>query len=340
MIITKDYISNKLNQITNNHVNSEDYSFFETNKNLNNIILLGLGGSYAYGTNVKGSDIDIRGICLPTKENILLGKDIEQIVNTNTDTVIYTVQKMVNLLKNCNPNTIEILGNKPENYLYVSDIGKMLIDSKDIFLSKRCIKTFMGYANQQLYKLQQKSLVAMSKEDFNTHIIKTLNFMQDDLKSKYNMNNINFHLNDNDEIIADIHVDNYPVENFSEVLGILNKTIRDYHNKSIRNEKALSHNKINKHAMHLLRLYMMCIDILLYGEINTYREKEHDLLMDVRNGKYTNEDGKPNTIFYDIVSDYEHQITIASEKSNLPNTPDQEKIDKFLIKIYEMAYNF
>ena len=38
---------------------SKEYDFLRTNEHLGkNIILLGLGGSYAYGTNVDSSDVD------------------------------------------------------------------------------------------------------------------------------------------------------------------------------------------------------------------------------------------------------------------------------------------
>lgn len=40
-------------------INSQQYNFLKTNKRLGNrIILMGLGGSYAYGTNNENSDID------------------------------------------------------------------------------------------------------------------------------------------------------------------------------------------------------------------------------------------------------------------------------------------
>ena len=127
MAITTEYIYNKLKEIINVEITPSDYTFIETNKELSNIILMGLGGSYAYGTNIEGSDIDLRGIALNSRENILLGKDFEQVVNTDTDTTIYSLNKMMTLLMNCNPNTIEIVGLKPEQYIYISDIGKKLI---------------------------------------------------------------------------------------------------------------------------------------------------------------------------------------------------------------------
>ena len=44
-------------------VQREEYDFLRTNKHLgSNILFLTLSGSHAYGTNVEGSDIDIRGV--------------------------------------------------------------------------------------------------------------------------------------------------------------------------------------------------------------------------------------------------------------------------------------
>ena len=63
-------------------INSKQYDFLRTNEHLGNkIILLGLGGSYAYGTNVETSDIDIRGCALNSKEELLGNRKFEQFVN-------------------------------------------------------------------------------------------------------------------------------------------------------------------------------------------------------------------------------------------------------------------
>ena len=43
--------------------------------------------------------------------------------------------------------------------------------------------------------------------------------------------------------------------------------------------------------MHLVRLYLMCLDILEKEEITTYRANDLDLLMSIRGGKYQKEDG-------------------------------------------------
>ena len=84
---------------------TSEYDFLRNNKH---IILLGLGGSYSYGMNIEGkSDIDIRGVALNSKEEILLLQNFGQIVDENTDTTIYSFNKMVNLLCKANPNVME-----------------------------------------------------------------------------------------------------------------------------------------------------------------------------------------------------------------------------------------
>ena len=67
-----------------------------------NIILLTLGGSHAYGIDKEGSDVDIRGIALNTKPEILLGNDFDDVVDVPTDTTIYSFNKMLQLLSSNN----------------------------------------------------------------------------------------------------------------------------------------------------------------------------------------------------------------------------------------------
>lgn len=141
-----------------------EYDFLRTDKNLGqNIILLTLGGSYAYGTNVQTSDLDVRGCSLNTKMQILTNENFEQFINNETDTTIYSFNKLISLLSNVNPNTIEMLGNKPEHYFYVSPIGQELLDNAHLFLSKRACKSFGGYA------LRISAVIQTSTKDYTQY---------------------------------------------------------------------------------------------------------------------------------------------------------------------------
>lgn len=305
-----------------------EYRFLDEDARLgDNIHLLVYGGSKAYGTNLPTSDTDIRGIATNTAENILLGNDFEVFTNEATDTVIYSVDKIFGLLSSCNPNTIEILFVRDEDIIYMDDIGKMIRESRDIFLSNKCIGTFGGYANQQLYRLQQKTLSALSDEEYNKHIAKTIAGMNEHLIANYGLNPIEIS-SEKDGLYAHIKETTCSVDIFSNLLNEINNVIREYNKRSDRNEKALTHNKINKHAMHLVRLYLMAIELLTTGTVCTYRSVEHQLLMDIRTGKYSTENGQMNTEFFELVKELENSFDKAKMHSKLPDKPDFTAINE------------
>lgn len=323
--------------INKNILNMPEYSFLKENQNLDkNICILGLGGSRAYGTNLPESDIDIRGVAVRRKEDILLGNDFENFVDVNTDTTIYSFDKIIDLLTKCNPNTIELLGLDTDDYIYKNEFGELLLKNKDIFLSNRCINTFSEYALQQLYRMQQKTNAALTEEELNRHISGVLNNMSKKMNDKYNLdeNNVSFYLVDG-KIKCNIIATQCSMEDLSGMLSEFNNTLRDYRKTSKRNEHALNHGKIAKHSMHLLRLYMMGIDLVSEGKIQTKRIKEHDLLMDIRNGVYLDENGIPNKHFFEIVDEYKNKFENACKNSVLPDEPDIDKINTFRMEVNE-----
>lgn len=335
-----------LSQIKEN-LNSKEYDFLKINEHLgDNIILLGLGGSHAYGTEKQdgSSDLDIRGVALNTKKEILLGEDFGQVLNELTDTTIYSFNKIVTLLCNSNPNVIEMCGLKPEHYLYLSPIGQELLDNKKLFLSKKAVDSFGGYANQQLYRLNQKSAHQMSQAALEKHILKTLEFMQTDFTKRYSTfdeDSIKLYIDTavqegyDTEIFMDVRLTHYPLRDYCSMWNELKNTVTSYGKIGKRNKRALEHGKIAKHSMHLIRLYMMCLDILEKEEINTYREKEHDLLMDIRNGKYLDENDQPIPEFFEMVNEYEKRLSYAKENTSLPEEPDYKRINEFKADVNE-----
>ena len=87
--------------------------------------------------------------------------------------------------------------------------------------------------------------------------------------------------------------------------------------------------------MHLVRLYIMCLDILEKEQIITYREAEHDLLMDIRNGKYLDDNRQPIAEFYEMVDEYEKRLEYAKQNTNLPNNPNYKAINEFVASVNE-----
>lgn len=324
---------------------SPEYSFLRENEHLGkNIILLTLGGSHAYGTNVETSDLDVRGCALNTKEELLLGKDFEQVVDYETDTTIYSFTKLVHLLTNINPNTIEILGCKPEHYIYLSPIGKELLEHKDVFLSKHCIHTFGGYAYDQLRRLDNKAARLVGQAEQERHILHSISNAKATFPERYFSypdDSINLYVDKShregyeSEIYMDINLRHYPLRDFKGMWSDMNNIVKDYAKIGERNSKAIEHGKLAKHMMHLVRLYYMCFDILEKGEINTYREKEHDFLMSIRNGDYLDENRQPTKEFFDIVNELKAKLERLKNTTEIPEKPDMKKIEKFVMSVNE-----
>ena len=322
-----------------------EYDFLREDKNLgDNIILLTLGGSHAYGTNNENSDLDVRGCALNSKMQILTNENFEQFVNKATDTTIYSFNKLISLLSNCNPNTIEPLGNKPEHYLYVSNIGKELINNSHLFLSKRAAYSFGGYATAQLRRLDNKAVRLVNQEQRERHILNSIMNAYHTFPEKYfyfEEDSIKLYIDKseqeeyNTEIFMDINLHHYPLRDYKSMWSEMNNVVKDYSKIGKRNKNAIEHNKLGKHMMHLIRLYMMCLDILEHEKIVTYREKEHELLMDIRNGKFLDVDRQPIPEFYEMVDDYEKKLEYAKNNTNLPDNPDYKRINEFVASVNE-----
>lgn len=324
---------------------STEYDFLRTDKALGkNIILLTLGGSHAYGMDKEGSDLDIRGIALNNKSEILLGKDFEQVVDIDTDTTIYSFNKMIQLLMSSNPNTIEQLGCLPEHYLYLSDIGKELLNNKKLFLSKICIHTFGGYSQAQLRRLQNKTNRLVGQAENEAYILRSINNAKYEFKNRYyphDNNDVILYIDTavqegyDSEIFMDVTLRHYPLRDWTGMWNEMKAIVSSYNKIGKRNEIAMTHNKLGKHMAHLIRLYMMGIDILEKEEIVTYRSEEHDLLMSIRNGEYLDKNSQPTSDFYDLLNEYEARFEYAKNNTSLPDKPDYKKIDEFKMSVNE-----
>lgn len=324
-----------------------EYDFLRTNPRLGGrIILLGLGGSYAYGTSNENSDIDFRGVALPLRSDLLGMTAFEQYEDPATDTVIYSFRKMVKLLLECNPNTCEILGLDEEQYLIKTGIGQELIDNSSLFLSKRAVKSFGGYAGAQLRRLQNAiARDSMPQTERERHILNSVQNTLEDFQSRYGnfeYGTVHLYLDQavtagmDTEIFVDASQTHMPLRDYQKMFSALNNVIRDYDKIGKRNKKK-DDNHLNKHAMHLIRLFLMAIDILEQGQIKTHRVDDTKLLLDIRSGVFLKEDGTFDEEFYRILGEYEMRLKSAAQNSVLPEQPDMDKVEAFVESVNQRA---
>ncbi len=319
---------------------TKEYDFLCTDPRLGDrIILLGVTGSYGYGTNREGSDVDFRGITLDLPSDIIGFTEFEQFEDRITDTVIYSFNKIIRLLMSCNPNTIEILGIDEKEYIVKNEIGQELLDNKDMFLSKRAAASFGHYADAQLRRLQNAiARDSMTQPDREEHILRSVMHALEDYNRRQTlggMGDTKLYIDDavteglEKEIFVDGVVKHLPLRAYNDMMNSMNTVIREYDKIGKRNKKK-DDNHLNKHAMHLVRLFMMGTDILKNGIIRTRRTGEElVLLRSIRDGAYM-KDGKLSDEFYSIVSSYEKEYEEAERISRLPENPDMDRIEKFV----------
>lgn len=327
------------------------YSFLRTNSHLGeNLLFLGLGGSHAYGMSVPGSDVDIRGVALNSKEEILLGRDFSQVVDTPTDTTVYSLRRLVELLCSNNPNTLELLGLADNQIVFVSEryarFYKELKELAPAFLSRQVVRTFGGYATTQLRRLENKAVRDLSEGRREEHILQSLNFADEDLRRKFPEaagSSIRLYVDrsanpDREcEIFIDAAVTHCPLRGFAGMINGYGCVVRDYDklNAGRRTREAMERKKLAKHSAHLVRLYYMAFDILEGRGVITYREKEHDLLMSIRSGEWLDGESQPTKAFYELVDRLEARLMELARVTTLPEEPDYERIYAWLASVNE-----
>ena len=239
-------------------LNSESYSFLKENKNLgDNIILLVIAGSHAYGLDTEDSDLDIRGIAMETDDVLYGMNSFDLYEDKKTDTVIYSLKKFMGLAMKGSPNILELLYTRPSDILYISEEGKRLLENRELFLSKAIYRTVRGFAKHSLQRIKK----------------------QTDPK------------------------------------------------------------KINKGAMHLIRLYLSGIKALNTKNMPVYQDSNIKMLKEIRYGKYMNDCGTLNDEFLNTVDNYETWLTAACDKSSLPDKVDKDKLSELQKNLYYLKQN-
>ena len=141
-------------------------SFVETNTQY-----LTIGGSYSYGTNMDLSDIDVTGFCIPPKQyifpQVIHGYDSIPVFeewqqhhvpykDSMYDFKVFSITKLFTLLRNGNPNIIDMMYTDRDCILYSTPIAEMIRSEREIFLSKLCVPKFRGYAYAELKNVHNK----------------------------------------------------------------------------------------------------------------------------------------------------------------------------------------
>lgn len=114
-------------------------------------ILQVLSGSIATGCNTPESDVDILGVFAAPRSDVLtFGPKVHSSVykENEDDITWWELKHAFDILLKGNFNALPLLYS--EYVLFAGDLGQLLRENKDLFLSQRFVKSMLGFSRSQL----------------------------------------------------------------------------------------------------------------------------------------------------------------------------------------------
>lgn len=290
------------------------------------LIFMTLAGSHMYGTNVEGSDIDKRGVCVPPKKVVYgFARNFNQQEFEGEDTTVFALQKFMKLAADCNPNIVELLFAPEDCIEQIHPTWEKLLEKRDLFLTAKAYYTFTGYAHSQLKRIKGHRGWLL---DPPTH----------------KPTREEFGLTDAGQGVRDLARGVDVSEISPEALKVIEKEKKykaaltrwnQYEKwKQERNKKrAAMEAEFGydcKHAMHLMRLLRMGKQILTEGKLDV-RRPDADELLDIRNGAWGYEQliEQAESLKAELDEVYENKTYVV------PFGPPKLEISDFCIELHE-----
>ena len=267
-----------------------------------------VSGSRAYGLATAGSDLDIRGVCIPSPRYLLGLTPFEQweAQSAEGETVIFGLSKFVRLALACNPNIIEMLYTPPESVLRITEAGQKLVAARALFLTRQAGRTFSEYAISQLRRLERHHRWLVDPPD---HLPVQEEFGGQETEGRYKFPD---------------HDAQRAYQNALRHWNQYQAWVRNRNPERAELERRYGYD--TKHAMHLLRLLKMGVEILSTGQVHVYRP-DHEWLLAVREGLLGYE------ALLALAGEYEGQVKALRQSSALPESPDAAAAEELVVEL-------
>lgn len=291
-------------------------------------------GSRAHGLARPGSDTDLKGVVVGPRAWYFGFLGGPEQLEPGPDHVRFEIRKLFRLAVRGNPTALEMLFTEPEDHRVVTPAGRRLLDARHRFLSRRVAETFGRYATSQLGRIRRHRRWLLepprkepTRADFGLPERTTLPRDQRGAA---------------EALLDDGRLT--PGELGHGFMDLLERERRhraarkeweqhrqwQRHRNPARAALEAEHGYDTKHAMHLVRLQRMAIEVLETGELRVRRPDREELLA-VRDGALT---------YDELVARSEEaagRIEAARARSALPEAPDEEALDALCAGIVEDA---
>lgn len=281
-------------------------------------------GSRAYGLATEASDTDLRGILVPPVlafAGYVVGADQ---IEPSPERVLFEIRKFFRLAAACNPTVIELLFTDPADHVSVSPEGERLLERKGEFLSRLAGDSFGKYGLAQLrrirthrrwllsppgrkpergdFGLPERSTIPRDEQGAAESMLRDGRLEEESLPARF------LDLLDRERRHR---VALREWQQYQEWTRSRNKT---------RAELERQHGYDTKHAMHLIRLLRMAVEILTDGSVRVRRPDAEELLA-VRRG----------ALSFDALLEQAEamgtRLKALAENSALPPRPDDARLN-------------
>lgn len=289
-------------------------------------------GSQAYNLARPESDVDLKGVLIGPREWYFSYRGGVEQIEHNADHVHYELRKFVLLAADANPSVLELLFTDPSHHRTLTAAGERLLAHRELFVSAMVADRFGGYARAQLRRIQthrswllNPPAAAPTRAQFGLPDRTVIPAEQ--LAAALEL------ISQGDTKAADVS------PNFLELLARERRykgaqTQWQQYHSWLRNRnpaRAALEARFGydtKHAMHLIRLQRMAVEILDGRGVIVSRPDREELLS-IRDGAWTYEQ-------IEAASDAQQaSIESAHASTALPLRPDTERIDALCIELIE-----
>jgi uncharacterized protein len=289
-------------------------------------------GSTAYNLARDGSDVDLKGIVVGPRRWYFGTEVAPEQLELSPDHVRYEIRKFFRLATDANPTVLELLFTDEHHHRTVNASGRLLLENRSSFLSKRVGERFGGYALSQMKRIRTHRAHLLSPP---THEPTRMEF---DLPERTVIPADQ--LAAVETLLAEGHGESADVSpNFFALLGrerrykTAMKSWQSYQQwlrsrNPKRSELEAKFGYDTKHAMHLVRLQRMGIETLRNGTLQVTRPDREELLA-IRDGIWSFEQLEIEAERADAL------LQAATSQSTLAEKPDESILQELCIQIIE-----
>ncbi len=320
------------------------------------ILFKAMVGSHLYGLQTETSDEDYLGVYTPMSlsklispfknetevdESIVSKDDNNKNDNDAVDCKYYRIDKFIKLLADNNPNVLEMLFIPDDKVLYCHPFfKKYILDQYEIFISKRIINKFIGYAISQEKKSYVKTENYKEIVEFNEYMTNFLvngpgytlvcmkGTVKDLIDEAKNYDGREFKTDDEFLYVGDMKF-------FHKVfIKDVDEMIKDKLRRvSHRFDDMMLFDYDPKFMSHTIRLLDEGIQLLESGKIVLpFTGDTHELIMSIKKGEMNIEE------IPSIVDKYKERMKQLEDKTTLPEKVNVREIEDLYLKLIKELY--